>query len=81
MTKLINKNGDLYLTDEDILLVRYKAGDCDTIPFPLRTKEHKKNLASALFDAYECGEIEERTVLLPNGKTFNIDDNLSPDQE
>lgn len=76
MPQLINKDGMLYLTDDDILIVRYGEGDCDTIPFPLRTKKERKNLASALFDAYECGDINSRTVLLPNGEEFNIDDNL-----
>ena len=75
-TKLIDKDGTLYLTNDDILIVRYNAGDCDTIPFPLRTKEHRRNLASALFDEYECGTINERIVMLPNGEEFNIDDNL-----
>jgi len=74
MIKLTTKNGELYLNDE-ILIVR-KAGDCDTIRFPLITIEDRQNLASALFDEYEIGEIDDRTVLLPDNTVFNIDENV-----
>jgi hypothetical protein len=69
-------NGNLWLHD-DILIVKYPEGDCDTITFPFG-KDDRKNLASALFDAYECGELNERIVLLPDNTQFNIDD---PGQE
>lgn len=77
-TKLMLKdnNPNLFLNEDRILLVRYPAGDCDTIPFPFTNEEDRHNLASALFDEYEFGEITERTVLLPDGTEFNIEDNL-----
>lgn len=72
MAKLINRSGDLYLND-DILIYRYINGDCDTISWPNPKPHH---LASVLFDAFECGDLRSRTVLLPDGTEFNIDDNL-----
>ena len=62
---------DLYLNDS-ILLVRYAAGDCDSINWPFGERD-AENLRSALFDAYEVGELETRTVLLPDGSKFAID--------
>lgn len=80
MTTLNAKPGsfgrkNLHLGD-GILLVRYPEGDCDAIGWPL-TKKDRANLASALYDEFEMGNLRERTVLLPNGTEFNIDDNLS----
>ena len=72
--------GHLYLRDEDgkdqILIRRYNAGDCDTISWP---DPDLKNLASALYDAFEKGQIKTRLLFLPNGDTFNIDENLKDD--
>lgn len=81
MTHLTDNDGDLYLGDS-ILLVRYPEGDCDTIKWPLRQgrddeDKGRHDLASALYEASECGEFEGRTVLLPDGSKFNIDDNLA----
>ena len=75
MTQLLVIDGDLHL-NEDILLVRYPEGDVDTIPFPFKKDKDRKNLASALYDSYEFGEIDERVVLLPDGTEFDIDANL-----
>lgn len=63
---------DLYL-DGRILLRVYPEGDCDSICWPMKKKD-KDNLAAALFDEYEMGNLKERSVLLPNGQQFNIDD-------
>lgn len=75
MVQLTVVNGYLYVHGE-ILLVRTLEGDCDRIEFPFRSDASKKDLASSLFDEYEIGEIDTRTVLLPNGELFNIDNNL-----
>jgi hypothetical protein len=79
MVKLEARDGswgikDLYL-GEDILLVQYGGGDCDTIQWPFGVN-CRANLAAALFDAYEMGDIKERQVLLPDGEVFDIDANL-----
>ena len=77
-TKLILKdnNPNLFLNEGRILLVRYPAGDYDTIPFPFTNEEDRHNLASALYDEYEFGNLSSRTVLLPDGQPFNIEGNL-----
>jgi hypothetical protein len=59
-----------------MLLVRYPEGDCDSIVWPFGDND-RRNLASALFDAYETGDLAERTVLLPDGTEFDIDSNLA----
>lgn len=71
-------NGNLWLHD-DILIVRYPEGDCDTITFPFGEND-RKNLVSALYDAYEVGELDERIVLLPDGTQFNIDCQEEPEK-
>lgn len=59
--------------DPVILLKRYDAGDCDTIP-NVRSKRNRDNLVSALYDAREMGLIPEVSyVLLPDGTKFEID--------
>lgn len=59
--------------DPVILLKRYDAGDCDTIP-NVRSKKNRDNLVSALYDAREMGLIPEVSyVLLPDGTKFEID--------
>lgn len=65
---------DLYM-ENCIILVRYPEGDCDTITWPL-TGDGRTHLASALYDIYETGGLTVRDVTLPDGTTFNIDDNL-----
>lgn len=72
MERLTSSDGSLFLK-HDILVYRYPAGDCDTLEWPNPNKQH---LASVLFDAFESGELNCRTVLLPDGHEFNIDDNL-----
>lgn len=85
-TQLLAIEGTLYFpTSEDggpcLLLRRYDAGDCDTIPWPLRSEyasdaELRKRLASALYDEREtnstfgaaCGD-----VLLPDGTLFSFE--------
>ena len=59
-----------HFTSDPILVVRYDAGDCDTIRWPNPDEEH---LRSALFDDREMGIIPDvRSVLLPDGKEFVI---------
>lgn len=74
--------GCLYLGD-NILLRRYGM-DCDTIHWPFGSsglpafppERDRENLACALFDEFEMGYLKERTVVLPDGTAFNIDDNM-----
>lgn len=86
--QLTAKDGYLYL-GEHILIRCYPAGDCDTINWPFghrayaggpatetRIKHDRENLAVALYDAYETGLLSERTVALPDGTAFNIDNNM-----
>lgn len=79
MQTLSVHDGVLFLGAE-ILLCRYEAGDCDTIHWPLRRVEYEgwtlddaANLRTALYDAYEMGQLTERSVLLPDGQRFDID--------
>jgi hypothetical protein len=71
MVKLTSKGRKLYLNDE-ILIVRYPEGDCDTIPWPCPIAW---KLAGALYDAREMGELpaNDYEVELPDGQIFNID--------
>ncbi len=75
---LTAKDGSLYL-GEAILLVRYPAGDCDTINWP---NPNRGNLACALFDACEMGELPSdcRAVTLPDGTSFEIESEM-PESE
>jgi len=74
---------NLYLNG-GLLLVVYGGGDCDTIHWPFGASKleaydeakDRSNLASALYDEFEMGNLNERTVLLPDGTEFNIDSNL-----
>ena len=76
MIKLTDEEGSLAAGDI-LLLVRYPAGDCDRCPWPMTTEEEKHNLASALYDAREMGEIpDDMSVWLPDGEEFRIEDNL-----
>jgi hypothetical protein len=83
-TKLIAKNGTLYYPEtvldhfgepSPIVLVIYPEGDCDFIPWPMNGKWNAE-LASALYDAYESGVISERSVELPDGSVFDIDEHV-----
>lgn len=76
MIQLTERNERLYLNGSR-LIFRYPEGDCDSIPWPMTTKEHREHLASCLYDAFESGEIDKRTVALPDHTPFNIDDNLA----
>jgi|15BtaG_2_1085339.scaffolds.fasta_scaffold00099_51 hypothetical protein len=74
--QLQNKHKSLHLPDGGILLYRYEEGDCDTIAWPLRKKQHSQ-LAGALYAEMMCGEIDEyANVILPNGETFDVIGNL-----
>jgi hypothetical protein len=78
MIQLISRDGSLYYPpnprrewrpDEPLILVhRYPAGDCDTIAWPLRSKD-RENLPRCLFDDRECGLIQDEEVLLPDGSS------------
>lgn len=62
--------------DTPSLLVRlYDAGDCATIPFPLRDERDAKNLAHALFDERECNPFfpADAIIELPDGSVFDFD--------
>lgn len=64
-----------------LLIMRYPAGDNDTISWPLE-KNEKRNLASALYDERECN-IDynyETAILLPDGTVFNVDYELTKKQ-
>lgn len=63
---------ELYLGD-DILLYRYPEGDCDCIQWP---NPDKAKLASCLYGEFECGNLKTRTVELPDGTTFDIDEHV-----
>lgn len=81
MTNKLNAQGGKLHAGEDLLICQYDMGDVDTIPFPFPadseywTKETWTNaLRRALFDARECGQIEDRSqVELPDGTMFDID--------
>ena len=68
---LQDRHGDLYL-GEEILIVMYPAGDCDTISWPFTEPRHATQLEKALYDLYQCTEElkEGDTVLLPDGTLF-----------
>ena len=90
---LINKDGTLYFphggyTDNwnqergqpAMLIRRYDAGDCDTIPWPLKSDFHdeeslKIRLARALYDERECNSFFgiHDEILLPDGTPFDFD--------
>jgi hypothetical protein len=63
-----------------LLLRRYDAGDCDTIPWPLsrgaaKRAKQLKNLAHALFDERECNAFfsSDAVIELPDGSVFDFD--------
>lgn len=99
LIQLIAKNGRLYfpqgglddngneVADQpSLLLVRYAAGDCDTVPWPLVPAPYNgttveglvQRLACALYDERECNPFftPNAKILLPDGELFNIDLNL-----
>lgn len=63
--KLDNRNGTFYLHDQ-MLLVFYPEGDCDTVG----PKTKKALLHRALYDAYQCSDVlkDGDTIALPSGK-------------
>lgn len=68
---IVDKLQAKFASDDPILMVRYDAGDCDTIKWP---RPNRQNLARALYDAREMGIIPDGSlVLLPDGTEFNID--------
>lgn len=75
--QLENNDGELVVNGE-LLVYRYSAGDCDTIPWPLKCQfrgeaELITQLASCLYDERECGTWDGDHVLLPDGRKFYPD--------
>ncbi len=75
--KLIAKEGpfgrnELWLNDTTPLIYDYLNGDVDSILWPEFDREH---LSGALYDQREMGNIpiDTKSVILPDGKVFNID--------
>jgi hypothetical protein len=68
---LHDEGGYLYL-GENILICRYRAGDCDSIQWP---NPNWENLRSALYDCREVGLLPSncRVVTLPDDSLFDID--------
>lgn len=69
---------DAYSNDSkeiaQILIVRYEAGDCDSISWPLE-KTMRRKLASALYDERECNQFfpSDAEIELPDGAPFDFD--------
>lgn len=58
--------------DDALLILRYPAGDCDTVRWP---NPNIQLLRGALYDARETGLIADvKSVLLPDGSEFFIDE-------
>lgn len=65
---------DLPADRDPILLFEHPGGDHDTVKWP---RPNRKHLAGALYDAREQGLIPDNpVVLLPDGKEFNIDQEI-----
>lgn len=63
-----------FFSGNPAVIYHHPEGDHDSIPWPM-LPEHKRMLASALYDDIECGTIPpDRTVILPDGTLFNIDE-------
>lgn len=67
-------------SEPSMLIRRYPAGDCDTVPWPLTSEfstyaQLRYRLAVALFDERECNEwfAYEDRVELPDGELFDLD--------
>jgi hypothetical protein len=71
-TKLTVKDDNLYV-GTNLLIYRYREGDVDTCRWPFKNLDDRRHLAGALFDAFECGELFDRVVELPDGILFDID--------
>lgn len=58
-----------------MLIRRYPAGDCDSIPFPMLEESDSENLAYALFDERECNPFfpVDAIIELPDGSVFDFD--------
>ena len=72
--QLIDNDGDLYMPNDDLLIYRYPAGDCDRIAWPLE-EEQKPQLATAIYDEMMCsdeGWSETAEILLPDGEVFDL---------
>jgi hypothetical protein len=73
-TKLTVEDGCL-MAGENIVLLVYPEGDCDTFDWPLRgdEKEICGKLARALYDMREASQINNTEgVVLPDGVEFDI---------
>lgn len=79
---LMAANGNLYFPPDGrrewhpnerlILVHRYPEGDCDTVPWPLKTAKHHEMLKACLFDAVETGLLRTGdAVYLPDGKRIS----------
>ena len=95
--RLLDKDGTLYFphgghtdtayeveSEPALLLARYDAGDCDTIPWPLKSEfstdeEVKKRLARALYDERETNRFFglHAKIELPDGTPFDFDSILA----
>jgi hypothetical protein len=70
------KEGLLHLGD-DVLVHRYDAGDCDTIPWPFSSHEDRSNLFAALYGAVNTGSLPDGCeVALPDGTLFGMADGI-----
>ena len=72
---------DFYRTascKDPIVLCRYDAGDCDTVPWPMKDPEYSmETLSKALYDSREVGLIPyDDAVLLPDGTEFKIESHI-----
>jgi hypothetical protein len=71
--QLLDIGGKMHLSFSDPLIVRYPAGDYDTLS---AAAPDAAALRAALYDAREMGEIpaDAAKVYLPNGRLFLIDE-------
>lgn len=79
VTQLTHNHDQLLLND--VLVFRYRGGDVDTIPWPLRCEfrdddEILHQLASCLYEERECGGWDGDHVLLPDGTKFYPEEHL-----
>lgn len=64
------------------LLFFYPAGDVDSVPWPMKDDEDKYHLSVALYDAREMGDMPDVPVVkLPDGSSFDIEDELGKGEE
>jgi|15BtaG_2_1085339.scaffolds.fasta_scaffold00277_3 hypothetical protein len=72
--QLIDTDGNLHMPNDDLLVYRYEAGDCDLISWPLK-EEQLAQLATAIYDEMMCsdeGWKDDAEILLPDGEVFDL---------